>query len=69
MRPAVPSGLEPEFVELMQQCWSTDKERRPGMAAVVARLKAVLRRLRMQNPNKGQEPETPLPAKTARILR
>lgn len=57
VRPVVPVGLETDYVELMQQCWSTDKDRRPGMSAVVARLRQILRRLGQPAPKDTQRAE------------
>jgi hypothetical protein len=54
VRPVVPPGLESDYVELMQQCWPTDKERRPGTSAVVARLRQILRRLGQSAPKDTQ---------------
>lgn len=57
VRPVVPVGLETDYVELMQQCWSTDKDRRPGMSAVVARLRQIRRRLGQPAPKDAERAE------------
>ncbi|KAK3126144.1 hypothetical protein QOZ80_7AG0552300 [Eleusine coracana subsp. coracana] len=42
LRPPVPGSCNPEWRRLMEQCWSTDPERRPSFTEVASRLRAIL---------------------------
>lgn len=42
LRPAVPASCHPEWRKLMEQCWSTEPERRPSFTEVASRLHAIL---------------------------
>ncbi|GJN24254.1 hypothetical protein PR202_gb11985 [Eleusine coracana subsp. coracana] len=41
LRPPVPGSCNPEWRRLMEQCWSTDPERRPSFTEVASRLRAI----------------------------
>ncbi|CAN6212859.1 unnamed protein product, partial [Urochloa humidicola] len=42
LRPPVPASCNPEWRKLMEQCWSTEPERRPSFTEVASRLRAIL---------------------------
>ncbi|RCV09122.1 hypothetical protein SETIT_2G000900v2 [Setaria italica] len=42
LRPPVPASCNPEWRKLMEQCWSTEPERRPAFTEVASRLRAIL---------------------------
>ncbi|TVU40224.1 hypothetical protein EJB05_13677 [Eragrostis curvula] len=42
LRPPVPGSCNPEWRRLMEQCWSTEPERRPSFTEVASRLRAIL---------------------------
>ncbi|KAJ1287360.1 hypothetical protein BS78_02G003900 [Paspalum vaginatum] len=42
LRPPVPASCHPEWRKLMEQCWSTEPERRPSFTEVASRLQAIL---------------------------
>ncbi|CAN6209103.1 unnamed protein product [Urochloa humidicola] len=42
LRPPVPASCNPEWRKLMEQCWSTEPERRPSFTEVASRLHAIL---------------------------
>nr|CAB3455453.1 unnamed protein product [Digitaria exilis] len=42
LRPPVPASCHPEWKRLMEQCWSTEPERRPSFTEIASRLRAFL---------------------------
>ncbi|XP_062189971.1 serine/threonine-protein kinase STE20-like [Phragmites australis] len=42
LRPPVPASCDPEWKELMEQCWSSEPEKRPSFTEVVSRLRSML---------------------------
>jgi serine/threonine protein kinase len=42
LRPLVPTSCNLEWRKLMEQCWSTEPERRPSFAEVATRLRSML---------------------------
>ncbi|XP_062187256.1 serine/threonine-protein kinase EDR1-like [Phragmites australis] len=42
LRPPVPASCNPEWRKLMEQCWSTEPERRPSFTEAASRLGAIL---------------------------
>ncbi|KAG8063107.1 hypothetical protein GUJ93_ZPchr0003g17178 [Zizania palustris] len=42
LRPPVPTSCKPEWGKLMEQCWSSEPERRPSFTEVATRLRSML---------------------------
>jgi hypothetical protein len=52
-RPPIPPGLPPEYVALMQQCWSSQPKDRPDITAVLKRLQKQYRDFRSTHVTKA----------------
>jgi len=50
LRPPVPTSCDPEWRKLMEQCWSTEPERRPTFTEVASRLRAILEASQRESP-------------------
>ncbi|KAL3724627.1 hypothetical protein ACJRO7_029743 [Eucalyptus globulus] len=45
LRPPIPEGCDPEWRELMEECWSADPSRRPSFTQITMRLQTMLKTL------------------------
>ncbi|XP_066389268.1 uncharacterized protein [Miscanthus floridulus] len=50
LRPPVPTSCNPEWRKLMEQCWSTEPERRPSFTEVASRLRTILEASQRESP-------------------
>ncbi|KAL6880455.1 hypothetical protein ACP4OV_012020 [Aristida adscensionis] len=50
LRPPVPTSCNPEWRKLMEQCWSTEPERRPSFTEVASRIRAILEASQSESP-------------------
>ncbi|KAL6647639.1 hypothetical protein ACP70R_015076 [Stipagrostis hirtigluma subsp. patula] len=50
LRPPVPTSCNPEWRKLMEQCWSTEPERRPSFTEVASHLRTILEASQSESP-------------------
>nr|KAJ0190487.1 hypothetical protein LSAT_V11C800424780 [Lactuca sativa] len=55
LRPIIPEKCDPEWKNLMEQCWSVDPTIRPSFTEITNRLRAMSKALQQNGPKKGSQ--------------